>query len=69
MFLLAQAFAGHSIASIAIWVLIIAGIVAIVFLALRQMKVPIPDWVINMFWVIIVVAAAIAAIKFIAGMG
>jgi hypothetical protein len=53
------------IAGIAIWCIIVAAVVAIAFIACRAMGVPIPDWVIQVFWVCVIAIVCIAAIKFL----
>lgn len=53
------------IAGIAIWVIIVAAVCAIAFIACRAMGVAIPPWVIQVFWVVIIAIVCIAAIKFL----
>ncbi len=53
------------VAGMAIWIILIAAIAAIVFVALRQMGVAIPPWVIQIFWILVVAVVCIAAIKFL----
>lgn len=53
------------IAGFAIWVVIIAAIVAIVFIACKAMGVAIPDWVIKVLWILVIAAVCIWAIKFL----
>jgi len=53
------------IAGIAIAIILIAAVAAIVFIALRQMGVAIPPWVIQVFWVLVVAFICIAAIRFL----
>ncbi len=53
------------IAGMAILVIIVAAVAAIVFIALRQMGVAIPPWVVQVFWVLVVAVVCIAAIKFL----
>ena len=67
MMLLAQ-LGGYSIVQLAIIVVVIAAIVALVYIALRKFGVAIPDWVVQVFWVCIVALVIIAAIKFVAGL-
>jgi hypothetical protein len=57
--------AGWSIGQIAIAIVLIAAIVAIVWIALRQFNVAIPAWVIQVFWVLVVAVVCILAIKFL----
>ena len=54
-------------ASMAIFVIIVAAIIAIVFVALRKLGIAIPDWVVQVFWVVVVAVVCIAAIKFLVG--
>ncbi len=49
----------------AIWIILIAAIAAIVFVALRQMGVAIPPWVVQIFWILVVAVVCIASIKFL----
>lgn len=64
--LLAQAiFAGWSIGSIAIAVVVFAAVCALVFVALRQFGIQIPEWAKNVLWICVVAVVVILAIKFI----
>lgn len=65
MNLLAQ-FAGWDWAHIAILIVGIAAIVALVTIALRKFGVAIPDWVVQVFWVLVVAFVVIGAIKLVA---
>jgi hypothetical protein len=56
------------VADWAIAIVIIAGIAAAVFLALRQLGVAIPAWVIQLFWILVVVFVVVAAIRLLASM-
>lgn len=56
-----------SIEQLAIYVVIIGAIVALVFIALRQFNLAIPAWVIQVFWVLVVAAVVIFAIKLLIG--
>lgn len=60
----AIAFPG-GIAGLAIWIIIVAAVAAIVFVACRAMGVAIPGWVIQVFWVVVIAVVCIAAIKFL----
>jgi len=51
--------------SLAINVIIVAAVIALVFIALRQFNLTIPPWVVQVFWVIIVAIVIIFAIKFL----
>ena len=59
---------GYSLVQIAIAIVIIAAIVALVTIALRQFGVAIPPWVIQVFWVIVVTIVIILAIRFISSL-
>lgn len=66
--LLASHFLTWSVADIAIAIVVIAAIVALVYVALRKFGVAIPDWVQHVFWIIVVAFVVVIAIKFVAGM-
>lgn len=51
------------IAGMAIWVIIVAAVVAIALIACRAMGVPIPGWVVQVFWVVIIAIVCVFAIK------
>jgi hypothetical protein len=53
--------------SLAIWIIIVAAVAAIVFVALRTMGVAIPGWVVQIFWIVVVAIVCILAIKFLVG--
>ncbi len=54
-----------SFKQVVIGIVIIAGLVALVYIALGQLGVAIPLWVIQVFWVLLVVVVIVAAIKFL----
>lgn len=56
------------IAGLAIWLVIAAAIVGIVFVACRAMGVAIPGWVIQIFWIVVVCVVCVMAIRFVAGL-
>ena len=66
--LLAHQFWGLSIEQLAITIVVIAAVVALVFLALRQFKVTIPPWVIEVLWIVVVAMVIILAIRFVASL-
>jgi len=68
MTLTAQIVAGYSLGQLAIAVVIIAAIVALVYVALRQFGITIPPWVVQVFWIIVVAFVVIAAIKIVLSM-
>lgn len=65
--LLALAIPG-GIVGLAIWLVIVAAIVGIVFVACKAMGVAIPGWVVQVFWIVVVAVVCIAAIRFVAGL-
>jgi hypothetical protein len=54
-------------AGLAIWIIIVAAVAAIVFVALKTMGVAIPGWVVQVFWILVVAVVCILAIKFLVG--
>ena len=59
---------GMGIGQLAIYALVVGAIIAIVFIALRQMGVSIPPFVIQIFWVVVVLLVAIFAIRLVMSM-
>lgn len=59
---------GWSFVDIAIFVVVVAAVVALVYVALRQFGVSIPGWVQNVFWIVVVAFVVIVAIRLVAGM-
>ncbi len=59
---------GWSISDIAIAIIIIGAIIAVVYVGLRKMGTPIPDWVIQIFWILVVAVVCILAIRFLSGL-
>lgn len=59
---------GFSIVELAILIVVIAAVVALVYVALNQFGVAIPGWVVQIFWIIVVAFCVIAAIRLVAGM-
>jgi hypothetical protein len=55
----------YSFASIAIFIIIVAAIVAIVFVALRQFGIAIPAFVVYIFWILVCAVVCILAIRFL----
>lgn len=53
------------IAGLAIWIIIVAAVVAVVLIACRAMGVVIPAWVTQVLWVLIIAAVCVGAIKFL----
>jgi hypothetical protein len=67
MFALAP-IATWGLVDIIIAVVIIAAIIGIMYVALRQFGVAIPQWAVTIFWICIVAIVAIFAIRFVAGL-
>lgn len=57
-----------SLSEIAIAVVVIAAVVALVYVALRQFGVSIPGWVVQCFWILVVAIVVIFCIRFVAGL-
>lgn len=57
---------GLSLVQLALLVILLAGLVAIVVIALRAMGVNPPPWAVQMFWVCVIVLCACLAILLIA---
>ncbi len=59
---------GIGIGQLAIYVVIIAALVALVFVALRQFGIQIPAWVVQVFWILVVAFVVILAIRLLLSM-
>ncbi len=59
---------GYDLAHILIVIVILAGVVAIVYVALNQFGIGIPDWVKKVFWIVVVVFVCVFAIKVLMAM-
>lgn len=59
---------GLSIVEIAILIVVVAAIVALVYVALKQFGVGIPPWVVQVFWIIVVAFVVILSIKLVASL-
>lgn len=53
------------IGGLAVYIVIIAAVVAVVLIACKAMGVVIPSWVTNVVWVLIIAAVCVWAIKFL----
>ncbi len=60
--------ANYSVGQIAIAIVLIAGAVALVCVALRQFNVAIPAWVIQVIWILAVAFVVILAIRILMSM-
>ena len=54
---------GWTIVQVLIAVIIIAAVIGIVYVALQQFGVAIPDWAKKVFWIVVVAVVCIFAIK------
>jgi hypothetical protein len=63
--LLAQHHGTWGIGEISVTIIIVAAIIAVVFVITRAMGVPIPGWVITVFWIVVAAFVAIVAIRFL----
>lgn len=59
---------GYSISQLLIAVVIVAACVALVTIALRKFGIAIPDWVVQVFWVVIVAFVVIFGIRLVSSM-
>lgn len=65
---LAQQIGHWGLVQWAIAIVIIAAIVALVYIALRQFGIAIPAWVVQAFWIVVVAIVIIGLIRFVAGL-
>ena len=56
---------GETVTQNIIWLIIVAGCIAIAIIALGAMGIAVPGWVVSIGWVILVVVVAVLAIKFL----
>jgi hypothetical protein len=59
---------GWSLGQILIAIVVVAACVALVYVALRQFGIAIPEWVKQIFWIVVVAFVVIVAIKFVLSM-
>ena len=53
------------VVDLAVTVVIIAAVVALVYVALRQFNVSIPPWVVQCFWIVVVAVVVIFCIRLV----
>jgi uncharacterized protein (DUF983 family) len=58
---------GGSLIQIIIAAIVLAGVIGIALIAIRQAGLNIPSWVIQIFWIVVVVVVAVFAIRFLMG--
>ncbi len=66
--ILAQGAAGFSIVHWIIVIIVIAAVIGIMFVVLRQMGVDIPPFIVTIFWIVVAAVVGIVAIKFLLSM-
>lgn len=49
-------------------VILIAAGIAIIWIALKALKVTIPEWAVQMFWVVLIAVAALIALNLVASL-
>ena len=59
-------FGGLSLIQIAIGIVIVAGVLALVVIALRQFGIQIPEWFKQCLWVVAIVLVVVVCIKLVA---
>jgi len=58
-------FQAMSIGQIAIFIVILAAVVALVLVALKQFGIEIPEWVKHVLWICVIALVIILAIRFV----
>jgi len=56
---------GYSIVNLLILAIVVAAVIGITVIIVRQMGVPIPDWIVKIFWIVVAVLVGIFAIKLV----
>lgn len=57
-----------SFGELAIAFIVIIAVCAIVWIFVKQSKIPVPPWLVNVFWVVVAAFVCIAAIKLLVSM-
>ncbi len=60
--------AGYGLIQWVIVAVVLAGIIGIAMVVVRQTGIGVPDWVFQILWIVLVVVVAVVAIRFLAGM-
>ncbi len=68
MMLLAQQLASFDLIHFIVIAIVVAGVIGIALVVVRQAGIVIPAFVLTIFWICLAVFVAIVAIKFLAGM-
>jgi hypothetical protein len=58
-------FHGIGIGQLVIYAIIVAGIVAVLYVVLQKLGVAIPGWVIQLFWIVVVVVVGVFVVRFL----
>lgn len=66
--LIAQALGGYSLVNIALTIVILAGIIAVVVVIMKQTGMSIPPFIVTVLWICLAVVIGVVAIKFLASM-
>lgn len=56
-------FWGYSLGQLAIGIIVIAAVVAVVYVALREFGIVIPSFVVRIFWIFAAAVIAVVAVK------
>lgn len=59
---------GLSIGELAIWIVIVAAVVALVIVALKGMGVSPPAWAMQVLWIVVIAVVVIFAIRLVMSM-
>jgi hypothetical protein len=58
---------GGSLIQLIITAIVLAGVIGIAIIAIRAAGLNIPPWVIQIFWIVVIVVVAVFAIRFLMG--
>jgi hypothetical protein len=58
---------GYTFSQIIIGIIVILGLIAVLYVAVHELQIPIPPFVVTLFWIVLLVVAAIFAVKLIVG--
>jgi len=68
MTIIAQVGTSYTLIQWIVIVIVIAGIIGIALVVVRQAGISIPGWVVQILWIVLAVVVAVVAIKFLAGL-
>lgn len=66
--ILAQIAGSYTLIQWIIIAIVLAGIIGIALVVIRQAGITLPSWVVQILWIVLLVVVAVIAIKFLAGM-